>query len=795
MNSTPSQCRLCGLPKTVDGSGSLTQFISVCQCDFAGEILDSGEFVDICAHCHKRIGAGRKGSFTQFIFRSQVCSCKSPEPIARQEAREFFSRVFDGFEIDELESEELNLSADRFPVKRYIPFYALGSGANGEVYLAKDRLLGKRVAVKVLKIIDAAQAVDFQNEARTTSKLDHPNIVRILDFGCTEDEAPYMVLDFAPGVTLKDYLAKENSLSIAEAGKIFSQLCDALEYAHSLRIFHRDIKPENIILTGLSIEEAEVMLIDFGVASTAGVSQDTTVVQGRTLVGTPAYMSPDQGRGVPYDRRSEVYSLGCVLYEALSGRPPFDAEDPLELLRLHSEEDLPELNPGDHSSLNARVNLLLRKAMEKSQEDRFNSMSEFKEALAALVSTEEDRLESEVVVEKRHSKSKNSNMVNWLFAGCLSVILLIGLLFAFSSAGNKLKPVETEREATLVSPGRIIYGSMKFEDGVYYLPRMEGGTVESNKNILKFVVDDLKSKYRKERSIEPYDRLCLRDYNIDCESFSELAKLPIHKLYLAGAKIDDDCLRHLKSTPLRSLSLTETGVTGDGIKFIREISTLTSLDLSECDKLKAGDITCLHGMSRLHAIRLDGLPLSPDDVSTLLSCKNLSSIFLNATTITPSSLSKLADLKEIKILTVGYCKKLDAESVVPITAKHKELTVLNIQYLPMKPGRLGYILQDCRNFKHLNLAGLPLNDKDMEAIVRQKSIDSLAFRWAKFTDKSIVRLAECKELKSLIIHGCSNVSEEAIAELVKLKGTSLSIVTDKPIEPYSELTDFIEASD
>ena len=93
------------------------------------------------------------------------------------------------------------------------------------------------------------------------------------------------------------------------------------------------------------------------------------------------------------------------------------------------------------------------------------------------------------------------------------------------------------------------------------------------------------------------------------------------------------------------------------------------------------------------------------------------------------------------------------------------------------------------------MAGLPLNDKDMEAIVRQKSIDSLAFRWAKFTDKSIVRLAECKELKSLIIHGCSNVSEEAIAELVKLKGTSLSIVTDKPIEPYSELTDFIEASD
>ncbi|MEA2700474.1 MAG: eukaryotic-like serine/threonine-protein kinase, partial [Myxococcales bacterium] len=225
----------------------------------------------------------------------------------------------------------------------------LGEGGMGAVYLAEHPVIGRQVAIKVLHVSlarDADIVGRFFNEARAIHTIGHENIVEILDFGQTPDGQPYFIMEFLAGESMNDRVGR-GPMPAAEVALIADQICRALSAAHAKGIVHRDLKPHNVHIQIDEEGKPQVKLLDFGVAKILGAT-DTAgqSVKTRTgsLMGTPLYMSPEQCRGSgTLDHRTDIYSLGVMIYEMLAGRPPFIAEGVGELFAKHMMEEPPPL--------------------------------------------------------------------------------------------------------------------------------------------------------------------------------------------------------------------------------------------------------------------------------------------------------------------------------------------------------------------------------------------------------------------------------------------------------------------
>jgi serine/threonine-protein kinase len=254
---------------------------------------------------------------------------------------------------------------------RYDVGRPLGSGGMGEVFLARDRVLGRDVALKVLRTQYAGDrefAERFKREAQSAASLSHPNIVQVYDRGDTEDGASYIAMEYVPGGTLKEKIVGEGPLASREAAALGAQVAEALGAAHERGMVHRDIKPQNVLLTG----RGEAKVADFGIAR-AGSS--VTISKTGSVMGTAGYMSPEQALGKPATPKSDLYSLGVVLYEALTGELPYTADNPIAVSMKHVNEPLVpprEIEPTIPEGMNALVTRL----MAKDPEDRYASADE-----------------------------------------------------------------------------------------------------------------------------------------------------------------------------------------------------------------------------------------------------------------------------------------------------------------------------------------------------------------------------------------------------------------------------------
>jgi len=208
---------------------------------------------------------------------------------------------------------------------RYRIVQPLGNGGMAEVYLAHDDILDRDVALKVMSgryASDEEFVERFKREAQSAAALSHPNIVSIFDRGASEDGTYYIAMEYLPGGTLKDHITKRGALPPRTAAAVALQIAEALCAAHERGVIHRDIKPHNILIT----ESGDVKVTDFGIARAASSS---TMTRTGSILGTAHYISPEQAMGEPVGPASDLYSLGVVLYEMLTGELPFDAETPL----------------------------------------------------------------------------------------------------------------------------------------------------------------------------------------------------------------------------------------------------------------------------------------------------------------------------------------------------------------------------------------------------------------------------------------------------------------------------------
>ena len=255
----------------------------------------------------------------------------------------------------------------------------LGSGGMGGVYKAEQALMGRFVAIKVLRSSfhgDDLQMRRFQQEAKTLSQLSHPNAVTVFDFGI-ENGLPYLVMEYIEGQTLKVLIRDERRVPLARVKGILRQACAALSEAHRLGIVHRDIKPDNIMLRPHHDGSDWVKVLDFGVAKSV-LGNDPSLTQAGVLVGTPQYMSPEQCKGSELDPRADIYSLGVVLYEMLSGEVPFAAPSVLELLMKVMNAQPESLRKFKTVlTLPTTVDAVVLKALAKEPADRFQTMADF----------------------------------------------------------------------------------------------------------------------------------------------------------------------------------------------------------------------------------------------------------------------------------------------------------------------------------------------------------------------------------------------------------------------------------
>jgi tRNA A-37 threonylcarbamoyl transferase component Bud32 len=258
---------------------------------------------------------------------------------------------------------------------RYALGSLLGGGGMAQVYLAHDEVLGRDVALKILReqYTDEEFVERFRREAKNAAALNHPNIVQIYDQGQTEDGTYYIAMEYVPGETLKSRINSEGRLDPGEAAGIASRVADALSVAHERGIVHRDIKPQNVLLT----PSGEAKVADFGIARAAS---SKTVTETNLVLGTAAYMSPEQVSGERAGPASDLYSLGVVLYEMLTGELPYQAEDPIATAMKHLDEPPRhprEANPAVPEALDA----LTTKLLAKKPEDRYPGAAELTEDL------------------------------------------------------------------------------------------------------------------------------------------------------------------------------------------------------------------------------------------------------------------------------------------------------------------------------------------------------------------------------------------------------------------------------
>jgi serine/threonine-protein kinase len=266
---------------------------------------------------------------------------------------------------------------------RYEILAPLAEGGMGAVYRARRVLLGDEVAIKVIlaEVAGPAPLERFVRESRACAQLRHPNIVAIFDYNADDPQRPFLVMELLSGPSLKDELARNGPFPVNDVQRIIPSICSALSVAHSRAIVHRDLKPANIVAHDFAPGDRVYKIVDFGVANVRQQTDDTRLTASHQFIGTVGYASPEQLTGGTTDARSDIYSLGAVVFELLTGRLPYEGPDPMAIVSGHLTRPVP-LPSSVKRDLPAWIDLAVGRALAKSPDDRWPDIAAFGRALS-----------------------------------------------------------------------------------------------------------------------------------------------------------------------------------------------------------------------------------------------------------------------------------------------------------------------------------------------------------------------------------------------------------------------------
>jgi serine/threonine protein kinase/tetratricopeptide (TPR) repeat protein len=528
-----------------------------------------------------------------------------------------------------------------------------GSGGMGVVYKARQTILDKVVAIKMLHsgLLSPETFRRFQIEGKSASMLEHPYIIKVHDLGVSAS-GPYMILEYVKGRTLAQVLQLEGPLSVERFLRVFIQVCSALEHAHNRGVFHRDLKPTNIMLTRSFNNEEEIRIMDFGIAKLIGESDKESLVDKLTrtgeALGSPAYMSPEQAQGGNIDARSDLYSVGCVMFESLTGAPPFNKTTSLETLMAHISEPPMTMTQAVLSTtkFDESLEMIVARLLQKDPDRRYQSMQELQNH---LIGVREGKALEQFVYRQGGNNGRLIVISCIVTAAVACIIFMLVLLIG--------KPIHNRQVHVGLMGAKALSTS-----SVIDMPSPISAAVANNNKELTlgaegFTVDEDLAPLANDKTAE---KISLRKANISGLGLKYLAKIPtLKELNLSNSTINT--LEKLSDAhSLETLELDDTLIGDIQLEQIKNLR-LKSLDLSNTS---VSTLNGLRDMKSLTNLRLNfDKHLNTQGMAVIGQLKNLEQLDLDNTTVTDADLAYLVPLRKLQALKLYACKNLSDAAV------------------------------------------------------------------------------------------------------------------------------------
>lgn len=568
-------------------------------------------------------------------------------------------------------------SFPELPTDRYRPDRQLGVGGVGVVYAAFDTVLKNRVAVKMLRteLASNEDVQRFQREARALSSLNHQNILRVLDFGLTASQQPYLVTDFIEGETLETFLEK-HFLNEEESVKLVRQLCNAMQHAHNKGVFHRDLKPNNIMIenAGSITQTGKIgrpVLFDFGLARmNDAIAEHGGLTRPGQILGTAEYMSPEQARAGECTPQSDIYSLGCILFELLAGVPPFQDESLLVVLQKHLNE-LPPLAVLSNKMPPVRQNLVkvVGKALEKNPEDRFASMEEFDAELARAMGDEipmsllsdtadeaggaegisgadaqrskesGEHAPSQVQADLQVTTQIPSRRLRWSTIGFAIAFVLASGIIAICLIDQPKKQSISNATPTPKHSNFKLSEEMDTARNLWGTGILEGKVLHLS--TVKGVDKIIRERFMEGIAVETV----VADFSdISDQSLTFVGQWPVTNVVLSGSDISDKGLLALKGN-----------------------QTIKQLYIDRCPNIHGDGLTVLPTLTNMVSLMLGSESLVDNDLLVLDECPNLKFLKINKSpSLTRAALANIRGIKNLQELTIGACPGLHESDIIQL---------------------------------------------------------------------------------------------------------------------------------
>lgn len=607
----------------------------------------------------------------------------------------------------------------------------------GEVYLAHDTVLNIDVAVKVLPAsLAELGAARLQREAIALARLGHPNIARVIDFSQTKEQSPYMVMEYIKGESLDQMIKRQKVLDLKTALSIFTQVSRGLEFAHSTGVIHRDLKPSNIMLVvDDNNKSLQAKILDFGIAKVTTENQKLTSTG--SLIGSPLYMSPEHSEGIADQPPSDIYSLGCLMFECLTGVPPLKGANSLETISFHRNlappliSDIkPELNyPKDLINL---VDECLRKTPQtrpQTAKEVENRLNEIKQSLEIVPNLKNN---SEITNKKPKFKISQSQLS--LIAVCA---LVIATLAAGIYAVKNLPKTDEKRVTQIVQETNKEFSERQknnpFDEDVEYIAKHDGSV---HVKIPPTASDDDFKKLKKGTVI------FLVSSEATGRGFYDLTNLKLTTITIEYGKIEDQyCDAFTKFPLLRNLKIQSPNLTDNGVEKI-----------------------CTH--KKFKTLHLKSNNITDKGASNLSSLKELESVTIASSSITPTAIDYLIPLKELKELQLCEINFSDDFADGISKLKNLEAFTLNHATIP-DPNSWRYLVN--AKINSLTLENLSLNKTLIEHILNSKNLERLEVNNCTFTQNTLEPITRNETLKHLRIFNSQIMHPQNFEDLRKSK--------------------------
>lgn len=685
---------------------------------------------------------------------------------------------------------------------KYCVLDFLGIGGMGIVYKVEQLSL---TAIRALKIIDTDKLSDdswrrFELEARAASAFEHTNVIKVYDYGLFNKLTPYYVMEVVDGMTLGERINIEGPISIEQFFEIFIPVAQALAYIHSKGVLHRDIKPANIMIVEDSNGKITVVkVLDFGLVKmfsnsdvgAGALSKAGALTKAGEVIGSPTFMSPEQTAGHKLDQRSDIYSLGCAMFEALAGDPPYLDNNPVEVMIMHQSEPIPSLaEMANQCEFDERIELLVRVMLAKKPNDRHQTMDEVVHDLISIQSGRqplfarehwqstnprqsyegiennskrldsngsnndignegneiagEEQYEEEVArVHKRKNRKSNRARLNLITYATLSITAILTMTAASAIVLQNLNEKRTvDTYASVRSFSR------------------ESTTADGSK-VLVF-------DFPKEYSI---GEICTANYEhrVNAQGTVTLPSNEIFRFWANKACMKNPkLLEQFKSTEIGELDLSVLpGANDEHLAAIRHFRRLGKLNISYCTLSPSGiaDLDCL---TALQDLTINGATIDDQAFSKLKILGQLSTLEAKETPAFDKTIAALSGSTNVQKLVL--CNGALTDQNVKMIGKNTSLVYLNLALNPAITSEGVKALATCKQLKNLNLIQDPITPSAISTLSGLKELNSLklsCLNW-KEEDENILKRNLPQNCSLQIIHMKSTKAGKALDNLTRI---------------------------